>query len=81
MMHWFGNQGYGMGGFGWLFMVFFWIVVFVLIFYFIKVLTQRRTGSEPHRNSRESADEILKKRYARGEISLEEYEQMKKNIS
>lgn len=81
MMHWFGNHGYGMGGFGWLFMVLFWIIVFVLIFYFIKVLAQKGTDSESQRNTGESAEEILKKRYARGEISREEYEQIKKDLS
>ncbi|TFG35586.1 MAG: SHOCT domain-containing protein, partial [Desulfobacterales bacterium] len=30
---------------------------------------------------KETADEILKKRYARGEISKEEFERMKKDIS
>ncbi|MBM9606318.1 SHOCT domain-containing protein [Desulfopila inferna] len=81
MMHWFGNHGYGMGGFGWIFMILFWIVIFVLIFNFIKILAQRNPDRHSAEKSHESAEDILKKRYARGEIKREEYERMKKDIS
>ncbi len=81
MMHWFGNHGYGMGGFGWIFMTIFWIVIFVLIFYFIKILAQKSSERDSAGKSQESAEDILKKRYAGGEIDREEYERMKKDIS
>jgi len=42
MMHWFGEYGYGMGhGFGWIFMILFWVVVILLIFSFVKLLSKR----------------------------------------
>jgi putative membrane protein len=77
MMHWFGDYGYGMGsGFGWIFMILFWVVVILLIFAFVKLLSKR----SPNETTGKSAEEILKERYAKGEISKEEYEQIKKDI-
>lgn len=77
MMHWFGEYGYGMGhGFGWIFMILFWVVVILLIFYFVKLLSKR----SPNEKTGNRAEEILKERYAKGEISKEEYEQKKKDI-
>jgi putative membrane protein len=78
MMHWFGEYGYGMGhGFGWIFMILFWVVVILLIFFFVKLLSKR----SPNEKTGNRAEELLKERYAKGEISKEEYEQMKKDIS
>jgi putative membrane protein len=39
-----------------------------------------RRGEPPHEMPRETPLEILKKRYARGEISRGEYEQMRKDL-
>jgi len=68
-------------GFGWWFggmimMVLFWIVVVVGIVALIKLLFSRSPG----KRSSQSALEILRKRYARGEITKEEFENMKKDI-
>ncbi len=70
MMHGFGNYCYGMG-FGWIFMILFWVIVIFIVVYLTK-----KTGS----GEKETAEEILKKRYARGEISKEEFERLKKDI-
>ena len=75
-------MGYGMmGGFGLLFMIIFWILVVVLIV----LLIRRLLSSSPTRISgpfqEDSALEILKKRYARGEIDKEEFEAKKKDLS
>lgn len=64
-------------GFGWLFMVLFWAGIILLVFYMVKLLTQKN-GAE---KKEIRAEEILKERYARGEISREEFERMKKDIS
>lgn len=70
MMHGFGNYCYGMG-FGWIFMILFWVIVIFIVVYLAK-----KIGS----GEKETAEEILKKRYARGEISKEEFERLKKDI-
>jgi uncharacterized membrane protein len=48
----------------------FWILVIVLIVY----LVQRPPWNSPRDESSLSAEEILKRRYARGEIGKDEYE-------
>lgn len=75
MMPW-GNYGWGMGmGFGWLFMIVFWMLVIAGIVFIVRLVA----GGEK-RNPEETALDILKKRYARGEISKEEFEEKKKAI-
>ncbi len=64
-----GNYGF-MGIFMWLF----WILVIVGLVFLVKWLVQQGRKSES------SALEILKKRYARGEINKEEFEQKKKGL-
>lgn len=73
MMDW-GNYGWGMG-FGWFFMILFGGLVAAGIVYVMKVVTERSA-----RNERESALDILKRRYARGDITKEEYERIKKEL-
>ena len=69
------NYGWGMG-FGWLFMVVFWILVILGIVYLVRLII----GSEKRGANEESALNILKKRYAKGEISKEEFEEKKKDV-
>ena len=74
MMH-LGNYGWGWGmGFGWLFMVIFWVLVILGIVYIIKMIAG---GAKKE----ETALDILKKRYAKGEITKEEYDRMKDEVS
>lgn len=76
MWGWDGNLGYGWMGFlGPVFMILFW----GLIILGIVALVQRTTGqgSEPRGNS---ALRILEERYAKGEISKEEFEEKKKDL-
>ena len=69
-------HGWGMGG-GWPFMVLIWGLVIAAIVAAIVTFTRRSGGND---RSRESAMEILKKRYAKGELTKEEYDSMKKDI-
>lgn len=62
--------------FGWIF----WIIIIVVIVWaviqFINKTQQRPPVSKPE----ERPMDILKKRYAKGEISKEEFEKMKKDL-
>jgi len=75
MMNWGygGMMGYGLGG--WIMWIIF-IAVIVLIVYLLVVQGRSRGAG-----GGDSAVEILKRRYARGEISRDEFEKMKKDLS
>ena len=68
----FGNMGWGMG-FGWIAGLLFIGMLFWLVF-----RTINSTGAE--RNEKETAKDILLKRFARGEISKDEFEEISKNL-
>ncbi len=57
-----------------------WIIpllFFVVFLFFMRGLFSQGTSNK---NTQESAREILDKRYAKGEISKQEYEEMKKAL-
>ena len=61
--------------FGWIF----WILLIAVIIWLI--INQSNKNKQDYRfHQTESAVDILKKRYAKGEISKEQYEQMMKDI-
>lgn len=79
-----GGPGWGVGpgmmgwGMGWLMpiiMVAFWIAVIVGIIFLIRWLVTSTGPRTRGAGSENSALEILKKRYARGEIKREEFEE------
>ena len=75
------GSGYGMfGGIG---MIFFWVVLIVLVVFLVRSIAggwpSRPTSQPPPTGS--AALEILKERYAKGEISKEEYEERKKTLT
>ena len=80
-----GNDFYGhhmnMGGFGFfgggIFMLLFWFLVIFGIVYLVKYTVDSGKREE---KGRDRAVEILKERYAKGEITKEEFEQKKKEL-
>ncbi len=78
-----GMMGPGMmGGFGWgWFMLIFMIIFWGLVIWGIMALVRGLSGSRGSDSSKvDSALEVLKKRYARGEIDKEEYEEKKRDL-
>ena len=76
------GYGSGMMSGGWfgggIFMLFGWAVVIIGGFFLLRMLmNQNRNNARATENT---ALEILKERYARGEISHEEFEKMKANL-
>lgn len=75
MRPWMMGPTWMMGGFG---IMGIWMVLFWGLIIWLVVVLVRRT---PERHEGETALEILKRRYARGEISSEEYEAKKKELT
>jgi putative membrane protein len=75
-MHW--DYGWGMGfGFGWIAMIIFWVLLILGIVYFVKMIA----GSSKKEDKQDTAIDILKMRYAKGEISKEEFEKIKDDLT
>ena len=78
-----GNFGFGMmNGFGGIFMLLFWVVIIGLGVWLISSLVSR-TNSQPPSSlpPTESALDILKKRYARGEITKEQFDEIRRDLN
>ncbi len=58
----------------------FWVLILVGIIFTVVWAVQKTSGTDG-RKTEESAIEVLKKRYARGEITKEEFENIKKDIT
>lgn len=72
--------GYGMGGFGFggVFMIMWWVLIIVGIVVLVKWLLG--PSSSPGGGSGSRALDILKERYARGEIDEQEYRKKKQDL-
>jgi putative membrane protein len=73
--------GWGMGWFGGIFMIIFWILVLVALIFLIKWLIQTTNRGKSDAGNSNRALEILKERYARGEIDTAEFEEKKKALA
>jgi putative membrane protein len=65
------------GGWGWLFILF-WILIIWLIVSFFSHSARRHSEDDDNQTSNLK---IIKKRYAKGEITKKEYEELKKEFS
>lgn len=79
MMGGYGMVGYGGGGFGWLLMILWLVLVVGGIAVFVRWLSMPSTGSNQPFTGKSALD-LLKERYARGEINKEEFEQIKRDL-
>ncbi len=73
---WNNMMGWGGFGMGWIFMIGFWLFIVLGVVALVRYLggiKQNEAGKTPL--------EILKERYAKGEIDKKEYEEMKKDLS
>ena len=74
-----GGMGMGYGLLGMVFMLLFWVLLILVAVWVTKALF----GNVQHhgrKNSSQTPREILDQRYARGEITREQYEIMKQDI-
>ncbi len=74
-----GGMGWGGHTVGWLFMFLFWVLIIVATVAAVRWLT----GGTPMRDGKsspQSAVDILRERYARGEIDREEFQQRKRDL-
>lgn len=73
-MHGYGGMGFGMG--------WWWIIglIFLVVFIWFLVRTTSRNQASNQINNKSALD-ILKERYARGEIDKDEFEEKKRNLN
>ena len=80
MMHWFyWPKGYYWNGWGWWPGLLMWLIPAGLIVLFLFALL-RRPSHETGQYQNTRAIDILKERYARGEVTEEEYRHILKNL-
>ena len=72
------NHMMGYGGYGGVFMWLIFIIIVGIVIYF--VFERSKGTGNLNGQFRETPIDILKKRYARGEISKEEFDRLKKDI-
>jgi putative membrane protein len=80
-------MGFGYGGLGMLAMVIFWVMLVAAAIWFVTRLFPQISGQPPVGDDRSrdlpprSPEEILRERYARGEISKEQFEEMRRTLA
>jgi putative membrane protein len=80
---WFMHDGWGWGwmAFSAAWMVFFWGALIALVVWAVSRLTgDRERGGDQWRSERRSPLDIAKERYARGEITREQFQQLQDDL-
>jgi len=80
-MHGPGMMGWGWWGMGWIFMIIFWGLIIVGLIFLIRWLAGLSRSRAPYDKTHDSAIEILKQRYAKGEINKNEFEEKKRDLT
>jgi len=75
MMSDYGFMGMGGGFMGGIFMLMFWVLIIIGIVYLVKYLSQNQNKKQD-----KTPLDILKERYAKGEIDKDEFEKRKKDL-
>ncbi len=69
-------NGFGGMMFGWIF----WIIIIAVIIWAVIQFVNKSASQSKQEHTNESPLEILKRRYAKGEITKDEFERMKKDL-
>ncbi len=73
------GYGFGMGFAGWIFMALFWIVLIGLVVWaVVALLPGSRSGA---RGRPETPEEILDRRFALGELDVEQYRRAREELA
>jgi putative membrane protein len=80
-MMWHMGNGWGWWmAFGWLWMVIFWGLIIWAVYAVITRVERRSSDNQPPRETGTALD-ILERRYARGDIDAEQFEEMRRRIT
>ncbi len=75
------GYGYGAGWLGVILMILFWVLVIIAIVAFVGWLVRQTKGATNNNDNGNQAIDILKERYAKGEINKEEFKAKKKDLA
>lgn len=76
-------NGSGMNGYDWgwsLFMGIFWLIILAFVIYVVVRMLKHYEIGSGNDNSKNDPLEIVKQRYAKGDINKDEFEQLKKDL-
>ena len=80
-MMWDYGTGWWWGAFGGVSMILLWVGVIILIVWVVMKIVKGDSSGGGGTETKNDALDIAKKRYAKGEISREEFEQIKQDLS
>ena len=73
-------MGWGWWGMGWIFMIIFWGLIIVGLIFLIRWLAGLARSRAPYEKTHDSALDILRQNYAKGEINKKEFQQKKRDL-